>query len=129
MIGQGKKTSKRVPVYGSHYCKTWMDDIRVAEAMWNTWREKPEADETTMPAAIARIEQPSTFGANFSRASGISTREESKGCARLGRIDVSSSRLFANFGNIRSSSPSVVPLFSPSPPPLPIVAMNRLSHP
>lgn len=34
--------------------------------------------------AIARIEQPSTFGANFFRASGTSTREESKGCASSG---------------------------------------------
>lgn len=48
------------------------------------------------------------------------------------RMDVSSSRLFANFGNIRSSSPSAsrFPVFSfPSPSLLPIATMNRLSHP
>jgi len=79
---------------------------------------------TSASCAIARVEQPPTFARNFTRERELVREWNQKGARFKGGEDgdVSSSRLFANFSNIRSSS-VLRPLYARA------VAMNRLSHP
>lgn len=127
---QGKKTTKRVPVCGSYYCETRMDDIR-AEAMWNTWREKPEADEATMPAVRSRAYSNDLWRELLSRE--LLRARNRKGARNRGWED--GCIILTTLRKLWQHSIIVAlcrfPVFS-SPPPLsllPIMAMNRLSHP
>lgn len=121
-IGRVGKRKRRpgVSVCGSHYCETRMDDIRPAKAMWNTWRRarRPEGSQLR-DRASGRRQPLDDLRELLASAELCHARNRS-------RKDASSSRLFANFGNIRS--------FSPARPPLPTLSCRAsdepcLSHP
>lgn len=102
---------------GSHYYETRMDDIRAhREATRSTWRRAGELRRAPAACAIARVAVTPRRPLRSSRVRNFVPREESRGTrrAREERMDVSSPRLFANFGNIRSSSPTVL-LLLPRP--------------
>lgn len=118
---RGKKTTA-VPVSGSHYCKTRMDDIRGPAKQRG--EESRGRRRRCQLRDRARRATPDLLARNFSREREL-LRERNRKGAEFGeeRMDVSSSRLFANFGNIRSSTQPCPPLSTPA------VAMNRLSYP